>query len=84
MAFFKGILDNKKFWKTAKPRLPDTSVNSRNIHINEKGGLMKSETKTAEVFNNFFSNIVKNLEFPSIEILIQILKILKTQFLEQF
>ena len=45
---------------------------------------MKSETKTAEVFNNFFSNIVKNLEFPSIEILIQILKILKTQFLEQF
>ena len=78
----KGILDNQKFWKTAKPRLPDKSVNSGNIHINEKGGLIKSETKTAEALNNFFSNIVKNLEFLSIGILIQILKILKTQFLK--
>ena len=32
--------------------------------MNENGELIKSESKSAEVLNNFFSNAVKNLEIP--------------------
>ena len=30
----KGITNNKKFWKTAKPFLSDKSINSDKIHLN--------------------------------------------------
>ena len=58
----KNVTDNKKFWKTVKPYLPDKSVKCDKINLNENGELLKSESETAEVFNNFFSNIVKNLK----------------------
>ena len=32
------------------------------INLSEKGESVKTELKTAEVLNKFFSNIVKNLE----------------------
>ena len=63
----KDITDNKKFWKTVKPFLSDKSINSDKIHLNENGELINSKTKTAEVLNEFFSNIVKNLKIPEYE-----------------
>ena len=75
----KNISDNKKFWKTVKP-LSDKSINSDNIHLNEKGELINSESKTAEVLNEFFSNIVKNLKIQSMKTLIEILKRSKIQY----
>ena len=63
----KDITDNKKFWKTVKPFLSDKSINSDKIHLNENGELINSESKTAEVLNEFFSNIVKNLKIPEYE-----------------
>ena len=63
----KDITDNKKFWKTVKPFLSDKSINSDKIHLNENGELINSKTKTAEVLNEFFSNIVKNLKIPECE-----------------
>lgn len=46
---------------------------------------MKREPETAEVLNNFFSDIVKNLIIlESMRISIQILKTLKIEFLKQF
>ena len=63
----KDITDNKKFWKTVKPLLSDKSINSDKIHLNENGELINSESKTAEVLNEFFSNIVKNLKIPEYE-----------------
>ena len=60
----KNVTDNKKFWKTVKPYLPDKSVKCDKINLSENGELLKSESETAEVFNNFFSNIVKNLKIP--------------------
>ena len=60
----KNVTDNKKFWKTVKPYLSDKSVKCGKINLNENGELLKSESETAEVFNNFFSNIVKNLKIP--------------------
>ena len=37
------------------------------MHLNENGELINSESKTAEVLNEFFSNIVKNLKIPVYE-----------------
>ena len=60
----KYITDNKNFWKTVKPLLSDKSINSDKIHLTENKALINSDSKTAEVSNEFFSNIVKNLEIP--------------------
>ena len=46
----KKVSDNKLFWKTAKPSL------------SENGKIVKTEKGTVDVFNNFFGNIVKNLD----------------------
>ena len=63
----KEITDNKKFWKTVKPFLSDKSKTSDKIHFNENGELLNSESERAEVLNNFFSNIVKDLKIPEYE-----------------
>ena len=63
----KDITDNKKFWKTVKPLLSDKSINSDKSHLNKNGELINSESKTAEVLNEFFSNMVKILKNPEYE-----------------
>ena len=63
----KDITDNKKFWKAVKPLLSDKSINGDKIHLSENGELINSESKTVEVLNEFFSNIVKNLKIPEYE-----------------
>ena len=63
----EDLTDNKKFWKTVKPFLSDNSKTSDKIHFNENGELLNSESETAEVLNNFFSNIVKRLKIPEYE-----------------
>ena len=63
----KDITGNKKFWKTVKPLLSDKSKSSDKIHLSENGELLNNESETAEVLNNFFSNIVKNLKIPEYE-----------------
>ena len=63
----KDITDHKIFWKTVKSFLSDKSINSDKIHLNENGELINSKTKTAEVLNEFFSNIVKILKIRGYE-----------------
>ena len=60
----KKILGNKQFWKVVKPLFSDKSISGDKINLTEKGKYVKTEMKTAEVFNSFFSNIVKNLKIP--------------------
>ena len=60
----KKILDNKQFWKVVKPLFSDESISGDKINLTENGEYVKTEMKTAEVFNNFFSNMVKNLKIP--------------------
>ena len=55
----KNITDIKKLWKNVKPVLSDKSINSDKIHLNENEESINSESKTDEVMNNFFSNVVK-------------------------
>ena len=47
-----------------KPLFSDKSISEDKINLNENGESVKTEMKTAEVFNSFFSNIAKNLKIP--------------------
>ena len=55
----KDIVDQKLFWKTVKPSLPDIVFVRDKINLSQNDKL--SGFETAEVLNIFFSNI-KNLE----------------------
>ena len=57
----KNVLTKHYKKKKINPLLSDKSINCDKIHLNE---LINSESKTAEVLNNFFSNVVKNLKIP--------------------
>ena len=58
----KSVVDNKLFWKTVKPLLSDKVAGKDEIHLIENNELVKTDLETAEVLNNFFSNIVQNLD----------------------
>ena len=49
------------FWKAVKPSLSEKFNARERISLSENGKIVKTEKETAEVFNNFFGNIVKNL-----------------------
>ena len=49
------------------PFLSDQSINSDESYLNENGELINSKSKTAEVLNKFFPNIVKNLKISAYE-----------------
>ena len=47
-----------------KPLFSDTSISRDKISLTEDSEYVKTEMKIAEVFNSFFSNIVKNIKIP--------------------
>ena len=57
----RKVSDNKLFWKTVKPSLSKKFNARERISLIENGEIVKTEKETAEVFNSFFGNIVKNL-----------------------
>ena len=56
--------DNKNFWKTVKLFLSDKSINGDKINLNENEELINRKSKTTDVLNEFFLNIVKNVKIP--------------------
>ena len=60
----KKTLDNKQFWELVKPLFSNKSISGDKINLTQNGYFVKTEMKTAEVFNSFFSSIVKNLNIP--------------------
>ena len=58
----KSFVDNKLFWKTVKPLLSDKVAGKDKIHLIENNEVVKTDLETAEVLNNFFPNIVQNLD----------------------
>ena len=50
----KSVIDNKLFWKSVKPLLPDKVAGKDIIHLIENNGLVKTDLETAEVLNNLF------------------------------
>ena len=61
----KSINDNKKFWKTIKPNFANKNKTQKIILV-EDGIIVSENNKTAEIFNNYFINIVKDLNIPDI------------------
>ena len=60
----KDIIDNKNFWQTVKPFLSEKLKSREKITLVENEELVSSEFDIAQRFNQFFSNIVKNLDIP--------------------
>ena len=60
----KKITDNKTFWKTVKPFLSDKTPSDEKITLIEKDKIIKTDSKTVNVLNTFFSTIVSNLNIP--------------------
>ena len=60
------IADNKNFRKTISPLFSNKSysTNSR-ITLLENGEVLSEETKVADTFNEFFSNVVKELKIEN-------------------
>ena len=56
-----NICDNKNFQATVKPPFSNKIKSVENIVLSENGVLIKDEEKVANIFNNFFVNIVPNL-----------------------
>ena len=60
----KDITDNRKFWHTVKPFLSDKVKSRETITLANNGNIESNENEAAKTFNDFFSNIVKNLRIP--------------------
>ena len=58
----KKVSDNKLIWTVIKPSLSGKSCDKEQINLVEKGEILKTDLEKVEVLNNFFGNIVKNLE----------------------
>ena len=57
----RKVSDNKPFWKRIKLSLSKKFNARKRISFSENGEMVKTEKETAEVFNDFFRNFVKNL-----------------------
>ena len=63
----KSFTDNKKFWKTVKPLFSDKHFTSNKITLLESDEIISEEADVAKKFNDYFSNVVKNLEIEGFE-----------------
>ena len=57
----KKVSDNKLFWKTVKSSLSEKFNARERISLSKNGESVETQKGRAEVFNNFFGNIVKDL-----------------------
>ena len=56
------ISDNRKFWKHVKPFFSDKTPRNSNIILSEGNEIISNPETYAEIFNNFFSDAVKDLD----------------------
>ena len=56
------ITDNKKFWTQIKPFFSDKTPRISNITLSEGNEIIGNPAICAEIFNNFFSDAVENLD----------------------
>ena len=57
----KKVSDNKTFWKTIKPNFTEKTIKDQKITLAEKETVISEESELAEVFINYFENVVNNL-----------------------
>ena len=56
-----SITDNKKFWKTVKPLFSEKVMSTESITLVENDTICSNDSNVSQIFNQFFSNVVKNL-----------------------
>ena len=57
-------MDNKTSWKIIKPYFTDESINHDNITLVENEETVSDNKEISETLNNFFSEVVTNLNLP--------------------
>lgn len=57
-----NILDNKKFWKTMKPFFSDKGLGKSTITLVDDGKIISEDKDVANILNDFFANVTKNLD----------------------
>ena len=62
----KSVCDNKKFWRVVKPLLSNKIILNEKIKIVEGDKIIRSDKETAKVLNEFFANVVTNLNIPQL------------------
>ena len=55
------IADNKNFWKTVKPLFSDKISHKDIISLTEDGKTITEKLPIAEIFNNYFSGVIRRL-----------------------
>ena len=56
--------NNKKFWKSVKPLFSDKITVKEIIKLTENTEILSSDTDKADTFNDYFRNVVQNLNIP--------------------
>ena len=63
----KLITDNRKFWKTVTPLFSDKHFGTHKITLLEGDEIISEDGEVAAKFNNYFSNVVNNLDIMGFE-----------------
>ena len=62
----KSISENKMFWKTIKLFFSNKGLNMNNIMLVESSEIVREEETTANIMNNYFSNITTHFKIKLI------------------
>ena len=60
------LKDNKTFWKTVRPYISDKCDKKSRIILVEKNEIISDDKEVAEIMNDYFVNITKDLNIPKI------------------
>ena len=60
----KLMTDSKNFWKSVKTLFYDKITVKEIINLTENSEILSSDTDIADTFNDYFSNVVQNLDIP--------------------
>ena len=58
------ITDNEKIWKSVKTLFSDKITVKEIINLIETGEILSSDTDIVDTFNDYFINVVQNLNIP--------------------
>ena len=59
--FCEAVIDNRKFWMTVKPLFSDKVQVNASFSLIEDGKIVSQDSHIAEIFNQYFANIIDGL-----------------------
>ena len=62
----KKVVDNRSFWKTASPLFSTKCSKGDKIILNENDKYLSNDSELCQIFCDYFSNIISELEIPRI------------------